>query len=526
MNWEQSPLSSKHNSSFIVNYRYSTLGVLNTAGLNFGTGKSIPQYQDLTFKIQGQIGPKTHYSFFGLGGPSKINFLGKDADPKSLYGASEENLFTSYFTGIVGATLETRFNTNAFGKLSVGYSRTYENIEHDSIAVPSDVAYRNEEHQYTTNKISVNYNLSYKINSKNSLVIGTNNSLLYSDLYDRKIYFDSSGQKINLDVNNRLVLLQGYVEGKHRFSDAVSINLGVHTQFLTLNSSYSLEPRIGFRYLTPGHNIVALGYGSVAQMQSPLVYFYQTNSNGANYYTNEKLGFTKSQHLVGSYDYVITHNLHLKTELYYQKISNAPVETRPSSFSELNEGADFGDEKKDSLVNKGWGRNYGVEWTLEKYFTRGTYLLITASLFDSKYKGSDGVVHNTAFNSRYAFNILAGKDCKVGKQNTLSFNVKIGKVGGRYISPVDIASSQAEHTTVYDQSSAPYSLNLPPYFRADAKIGYRKNTMRSTIEFGIDLENFTFHDNILTQKYSVSAGRVVSQYEQGFLPVPYFRLTF
>jgi hypothetical protein len=160
-----------------------------------------------------------------------------------------------------------------------------------------------------------------------------------------------------------------------------------------------------------------LGYGQNALMQSPMIYFYQTQSDGAVKYTNRNLGFTRSQQFVASYDWTILPNLHLKTETYYQRIRNAPVETRPSGFSLSNEGAGFGFEKKDSLVNKGTGRNYGVEFTLEKYFSRGSYFLLTTSLFDSKYKGSDGIQRHTAFNSKYAINLLAGKDFNRRKRN-------------------------------------------------------------------------------------------------------------
>lgn len=47
----EGPFSKKSKASFIVNYRYSTLGLLSAIGINFGTGAAIPQYQDLTVKI-------------------------------------------------------------------------------------------------------------------------------------------------------------------------------------------------------------------------------------------------------------------------------------------------------------------------------------------------------------------------------------------------------------------------------------------------------------------------------------------
>jgi hypothetical protein len=525
----EGPISKKQGSSYIFNYRYSTLGILNTFGLNFGTGKAIPQYQDVNFKILLPLSQKSKISFFGLGGPSKVNFLGADADIKStnLYGAENENLYTKYFTGIIGSTLETNFSKKTYGKLSIGFSNTYENIKHDSISAANKISFRDGEHKYITKRFSVNYALSHKFDVRNSIVAGTNNSLISYNLFDKRIYGGGVAEKINLDEKNSMALIQAYAQWKHRFSESISLNGGVHFQTLTLNKTSAFEPRLGLKYVTPGKNIFALGYGMYSLIQSPIIYFYRTVVNGVAAYTNKNLGFTKSQHFVASYDYNISSNVHLKTEIYYQSISNAPVEPGPNGFSLLNQGAGFGIAKKDSLVNKGTGRNYGAELTLEKYFTKGSYFLITASLFDSKYKGSDGIERNTAFNTKYAFNILAGKDFKVGKRkNTFSANIKIGSVGGKYISPVNVAASQKDNTTVYDETINPFSLRQSPYFRADMKLGYRKNSKRSTLEFGIDLQNFTMHENIFVETYNRRTNSIARQYQQGFLPVPYFRLTF
>ncbi|WP_018614761.1 TonB-dependent receptor [Segetibacter koreensis] len=525
----EGPISMKHGSSYIFNYRYSTVGLLNTFGLNVGTGKAAPQYQDLNFKVLLPVSEKTKISFFGLGGPSKITFLGADVDSKNenLYSAQNENLFTKYFTGIIGSTVETNFSQKTYGKLSIGFSNTSENIQHDSISASAKKAFRDAEHEYTTNRFSLSYMLSHKFNPKNSIVAGTNNSLIFFDLFDKRIYGGGISEKINLDQKNHMTLLQAYAQWKHRFSENISLNAGVHFQTVTLNNKSALEPRIGLKYVTPDKNILSFGYGFYSFIQSPLVYFYQTLANGAVVNTNKNLGFTKSQQFVGSYDFNISNNMHLKTELYYQLITDAPVETKPNGFSLLNEGAGFGTELRDSLVNNGKGRNYGVEYTLEKYFTKGSYFLITASFFDSKYKGSNGIERNTAFNTKYAFNVLAGRDFKVGKKNnTFSVNAKLSSIGGKYISPIDVTASQNSNTTTYDENISPFSLKQAPYFRADMKLGYRKNNKKSTLEFGIDLKNFTMHDNIFVNKYNRGTNRIVSQYQQGFLPVPYFKLTF
>ena len=103
------------------------------------------------------------------------------------------------------------------------------------------------------------------------------------------------------------------------------------------------------------------------------------------------MGLTKSAHAVLGYDWGISRNLRLKAETYYQHLYNIPVTEQPSSFSLINAGSGFSRLFPDSLVNEGTGHNYGVELTLEKFFSKNYFFLLTGSLFDAKYKGSDGI---------------------------------------------------------------------------------------------------------------------------------------
>lgn len=526
----EGPLSKKGKASYIVNYRYSTVGILNTLGFNIGTGTASPQYQDLNFKIMIPLSPKNKLSIWGMGGPSKINFMGNDADTTkndNLYGNENENLMTNYFTGITGATLETNFNDKTYGKLSIGFSHTLERILHDSISVQTREAFRDWQNNYKTNRYALSYYLSHKFNAKNNIVAGINTTLYHFDLFDKKIYDEGAYEIVRLDQNAGTALLQAYTQWKHRFTQKISFTAGLHFQTLTLNQSTSIEPRAGLKYDISNRHSLSLGYGMHSQMQSPVIYFYQTYNNGDPIYTNKHLGFTRSQHFVLGYKYKINPALLLKAEWYYQDISKVPVEQKLSGFSLLNEGADFGITRKDSLVNKGTGKNYGMELTLEKYFSDDYYFLITTSVFNSMYKGSDGIERNTAFNTKYVYNILAGKDFVLGKiPGTFSINARVSGVGGKYTSPVNVAASIASGGTAYDELNAPYSIRQSPYFRADLKIGYRRNYKKSTLEAGIDLRNFTNHKNIFIQSYNRRTNTIVDQNQQGFLPVPYFRFTF
>jgi hypothetical protein len=525
----EGPFSRTSKASYLFNYRYSTVGVLSSLGMDVGVGTAVPKYQDLNFKIFVPLTAKSKLSIWGMGGPSKINFLGNDVDTASTtdaYGDENENLRTSYFKAMGGITYETNFSSKTYGKLSLGYSQATEKVETDSISNPHRDAYASEYHRYSTGRLAAAYNLSHKFDAKNSINAGANIALIKFDLLNTDLMPDGSVKNVNIDQDDQTELIQGYVQWKHRFTEKLTLNTGLHYQTLLLNNTSALEPRFGLKYTVSRRHTLSLGYGLHSQMQNPLVYFCQAQQSQGATYTNRELDFTQSHHFVAGYTAALGNSISLKTEIYYQHIRNVPVEKTSSGFSMLNEGAGFEMMDKTNLVNNGTGKNYGVELTLEKTFSKGWYLLWSASIFDSKYKGSDKLERNTAFNSRYVTNILAGKEFLIRNKNTLTLNAKLVSMGGRYASPIDLIASQTSNNTVYDETIAPFSLRQKSYFRADFKAGYRINYKTTTLEFGFDLQNLSGNKNVYLQKYNRRTNRLATEYQQGFLPVPYLRFTF
>ncbi|SDE29529.1 TonB-dependent receptor [Niabella drilacis] len=526
----EGPFSRRSKASYLVNYRYSTVGLLQAVGFNVGTGSSIPEYQDINFKIHIPLSAKNTLSAWGMGGPSKIDFLGNEADTtknQNLYGAENTNIFSRFFTGIAGLNLETHFGRKTFGKLSIGINRATEKGLADSISEQTREAFRTGESRFKTSRYEVAYTLAHKFSARSSLLSGVTATAFQYQLFDKRIYGNYESETIQIDENTNTALLQAFSQLKHRFTERLTFTAGLHYQQLTLNGSRAVEPRASLQYDLPGRQTISVAYGDHAQMQSPVVYFKRSYINGQPVYTNRQLGFTRSRQMVLSYANQLASSLRLRAEAYYQKLSHVPVTRYPSGFSMLNEGAGFGILLKDSLVNKGTGANYGVDLTLEKSFSRYYYFLITGSLFQSRYKGSDGVERNTTFNNNYIANILTGKDFRLeGDQHIFSVSLRMTVMGGRYVSPVDAAASASGRGTTYDEDRNPYSIKQAPYYRADLKFGGRRNFKRSTLEGGVDLRNITNRQNLFVQLYDRKTQKVVNQYQPGILVVPYFRFTF
>jgi len=194
----------------------------------------------------------------------------------------------------------------------------------------------------------------------------------------------------------------------------------------------------------------------------------------------------------------------------------------------LNTGSTFKTDLEDSLTNKGTGKNYGVELTIEKFFSGGYYGLLTASVYSSKYTGSDGIERNTAFNGRYVFNFLAGKEWKVGndKRNKFSSDLKFTYAGGRAYTPIDLTESNAIGHQV--SSTNAYSSFYENYYRLDLKAGYTLNSPKRKVSntFSLDLQNVTNHKNVFSQSYDDRTQTIGTTYQLGFFPNLVYKLQF
>ncbi|HRG59185.1 MAG TPA: TonB-dependent receptor [Bacteroidia bacterium] len=525
----EGPFSKKSKASYIINYRYSTLSIFKELGLNVGTGNAVPEYQDLNFKMSFPLkNNNSKITLFGLGGISNADILGNDVDTTQtdFYGQIDQNQYAKYKTGIIGSSYERNIGEKTHIKFTLGASASDQRFSSDSIAIylPEKPVFKEQTANFNNQKYSAIININHKFNSKNTLNAGANTDLMKFDFLNERNFNGVNRQLVN--QKGEAYLSQGYAQLKHRFTNKFSLNIGAHAQHFSYTNDFVVEPRAGLKYALNGRSSFNLGYGIHHQMQSIYNYFVETPTENGIELTNKDMGFTKSEHYVLGFDMNITEFVRIKIEAYYQQLSKVPVNTYSSSYSSLNDGLSFAPSDVTNLVNKGTGTNYGAELTLERYLNKGFYFLITGSLFDSKYKGSDGVERNTAFNTKYAANILAGKEFNLGKiGSTLALNIKSTLIGGRYLTPLDLELSRLSGTSVYDYRFA-YSARQKEYFRTDFKITYKKDYKKSTLETGIDIQNITNTKNIFQQGYNAVNNTIATQYQTGLLPIPFVRFTF
>ena len=525
----EGPLKKGDGSSYLLAYRYSFAGFAKSAGLDIGTAAT-PYYQDLTFKINTGKTKLGQFSLFGIGGLSSIDFLHNEIDSNDIFADPSRDSRVKSEIGVIGLSHSIPLSSKVNLKSILGATYSGNNYSEDSIdkvnqAPINNLNVRNKETHYVFNST-----LSAKINSRLSIKSG-----IIAELYDLDILTETrklrSQWETQVNYKDQTALIQSFFQFKYNFNEEWSTVLGIHGQHLTLNNSNAIEPRFSFKYTNNRLGNFTLGYGMHHQMQPLPVYFFQgLNPSGSLNQENRNLNFTRSHHFVLGHEYIINSDWKIKTEAYMQFLENVPVENFNSSFSLLNEGATFAPTQKFNLVNGGTGFNRGVELTIEKYFTKGYYGLLTGSLYDSKYKGSDQIERNTAFNGSYTLNILGGKEFKVGKNknNALTLDTKFTYAGGRYYTPVDIDASRRKGEEVLYGDPLAFTEKYPDYYRFDIKFGYRMNGMKKKISHMLffDLQNITFRKNVFAIRYNSVTQNANTAYQNGFFPNFLYRIQF
>ena len=535
----EGPISKKHGSSYLISYRYSTMAVFSAIGMDYGTGTAIPQYQDLSMRIKLPTKKLGSFSLFALGGISSIEILESDADTNEtshdLYSGQNEDLYNESTLGVVGLSNTYIINKTTFTKFTLAASYHDFLTRIDTFTREQrEVAprYRNN---FKESKLSGIFYISKKVNPKHNFKSGLIIHQLGYHLIDSIYRGGQSNQFVTItDYNDKSWQFQPYMSWQYKASEKLTINAGLHYLYYSFNKTQSIEPRLGISYqLNPNHTL-SFGYGSHSQTQPVTSYLQQTRLPDGTYFLyNENLGLLKSQHFVLGHDWVINEFTRVKTEVYYQAISNAAVNANTEdSYSILNQGADFYVPTPDSMSNEGTGTNYGVEITLEQFINRGFYYLATVSLYESKYKGSNGIEHNTAFNGNIVFNGLLGKEFEIAPKrkkklsiNTLSIDIKTTYAGGKRYTPVDVEKTIETGTPSYVDAES-FEKQFDDYFRFDIRAGFRQEFKKFSMEFSIDVQNLFDVKNVYLQKVNTQTGEITNYNQLGRLIIPQFVVRF
>ena len=526
----EGPFKKGGKSSYLVNYRYSTLSFLDKIGISPWPEGFTPVYQDIAFNFSFPTEKAGTFSLFGIGGNS-----GQEMEAERDFTSWElledkSNHKSVYNSGSSGLKHVLQINDNTYLKNIISYSGSSITDNRDTLTNSYEVnvfgrdTYKNSAWRYSGL-------LNYKANSKNTFRTGLIISRLGFDLSSLTHKIELGRLSKVLDAKGSAWNNEVYGQWKYQFNNFVSLNTGLHASYFNLSDSYSVEPRIGLNWWVAPDQQLSFGAGVHSRLE-PMAYYFARNErpDGSVVNSNSKLAPTKALHLVTGYEKNFAKQLKFKAEAYYQHLFNVPVSADPQiNFSSLNTANAYFIYSRAyrQLINGGKGYNTGLELTLEKSLSQGYYLLATSSLFESKFKNMAGKTFNTDNNTRYVGNFVAGKEWKTGAsdRNLVGINTKIVYTGGRPYSPINMEKSvQEDYHTVYEDRVN--TLRTSPYFRVDLSVNYRINRPKLTHAFFLDIQNVMNRYNQLGEFYNSEKNKVEPITLSGIIPSLYYRIEF
>jgi outer membrane receptor protein involved in Fe transport len=368
------------------------------------------------------------------------------------------------------------------------------------------------------------------LNSKHLFKGGINYRLVFFRQLG-KFWLNDSVSVSFIDHRGNSSLMQSFFHWQYRAGEKLELNSGLYSQLFLLNKTKSVEPRFSVNYQLSKNQRISFAYGLHSQIHPLQYYFTQLLNPETGTYTleNKNLDMTRSQHWVVGYTHLFNDRLQLKTEVYYQYLSDVPVSLEQGNgfFSMLTTGGDNALWLANGLINKGTGRNYGIEFTAERYFNKDFYFLATASLFDSRYRGMDGILRHTPFSIGHITNLLAGKEFKLdeGKRKVISVDMKACFLGGRRYIPVNMDSTIEARRLVLDVSRA-YEEKLKSQLRFDFRISYNVNLPKVTHNVFVAADNLFGAKNMLNQYWNDKTQSIQKDYQIGLFPYCGYRIHF
>jgi hypothetical protein len=499
----EGPIDKERKSSYVANYRYSTFGLM---GAFLPEDSGLPEYQDISFKLNF---PKKNgtISIWGTGG---------------LDAYKTENIDDKYQCGIGGLNFKQILNESTYLNTSLAVNvYTKSNRLYSGLGDEKFLKHRmeNMEGKYT---LSTYLNKKFGKRHQNRTGI---NVLSHFYSFDNKLTESQSKPFEQLsDTEGNDIQVQVFSQSKYNINDKLAFTPGIHFQYFGLNKNYSYEPRIGINYAAGNRQTISFAYGKHSQTQMLALYFVQKKVNNTIEKPNLDLDFTTAHHFIGGYEMKINENLRLKIEPYLQLLRDVPV-IADSSFSTVN--LETANTFNEALVNKGTGRNIGIDFTLERFLKNNFYYLFTASVFDSKYKGGDGIERNTRFNKNFIVNALGGKEWVVGKKKTdfLGINGRLYIKGGDRHGTMNQVLSQQANELIYNDEGL-FDEQYPVTGRCDLSVTYTRNKQKTSNIFALQVLNVTGSAIRYYSVYSSELNSMIQKVERFIMPSVSWKIEF
>jgi hypothetical protein len=264
----------KGSSSYLVNYRYSTLGLLSAIGLNLVGERETNTFQDLAFNLSFSNKPKTfQWNIWGMGGISKETY---EAVEDTLEWKQYDDYAVYDFHTKMGATgIGATWKTSSRSFLRSSLVLTAQDISYvDDTLTRNNVPSMVNDEQYQNGRLSFTTSFNHKFNAAVSLKTGITLTNLFYSFEQTKLNFSTGKYFKPIDGSGNSLLMQPYVQLSLK-PGRWTINPGIQYIQFGLNGTRGVDPRLSVQYHFVKGPAITLAYGKHSKVLPIGNYFYR-----------------------------------------------------------------------------------------------------------------------------------------------------------------------------------------------------------------------------------------------------------
>ncbi len=518
----EGPFNKEKGNSFLFDYRHSDFSLLTKYNIiddeNLGIA---PKTTDWATKSSFKTETAGTFDFFCIGGQSTAGDIASSGAEKLSLGYDMDEFSERHSMSVFGikqsmslpdsktymrntAAFTYDFNSNQSSIIDTSFHRTTTYYDY---------------YEYMAFRFASLFN--HKFNASHSVRFGGTFNYLWGDLFAHQLNNFAAYDTL-MDTRDKGWYASVFIQWKYQTGRQLEISPGLHFMASGINNEFLVEPRINLLLHLPKDQSLSFGSGIHSHIEPFSVYNYMVKiSKTERVALNRGIKTTKAFHLTLGYNKNFGNHFQFGAETYFQYLFDVPVNKNDNSlYSVLNLSYGLPDV---TLENKGYGMNKGVELTLEKLFSDNYFFLVTASLFDSKYKTGSNVWYNTFYNTNYVMNVVGGRDFNMGRYGQNTFGLKLRGLfrGGFRYTPVSTDESIKQRKLVYNTNKT-YENKLPAFQRIDFGVSYRLNKQKLAWTFMADIQNILNIENILKRRFYFLNQQVVTRDTKSFGMIPVF----
>lgn len=507
----EGPIGLGEGSSYLFNYRYSTLTLLEPLLPEEAAGTS---FQDLAFNVNVPMGADK-ISLWGFGLTDNSGTEVENDPTIRIYPQDMEQQDIDQIAYATGLSHKT-----ALGSMSLNTTLAYTERRLDlstntlygnSLQPTARIKTRQGDLSITSHAVGEIAAGYYFLSGARFVRLGFDLGLARAD----------SGRALTNVVNNSgaALLANAHVGTEMNFGD-LRLEAGLATQYLDVSKKLSIEPRLSLTYKVTSDQAVGLAYGLHSRMERLSYYFIEQNGR----LLNNEMDFSKAHHLVAQYKAQLSEDVSLEISPYYQSLFSVPI-VRNTPISLINNANDWFFARE--LHNVGKGRNYGIDLTLEQSLTDGYFFLLSGSLLKSEYQTDDNIWRQTRYDRTGAINAVLGSEWSLDEanRNMLALSVRGTYQGGLREMTLLQEASKAANMVVLDRASA-FNRQLPAQAILHCTASYRFNGSGHSWVIALGLLNITGAEEFTGYRKNLKTGEFEEQWDALVIPNLSIKLEF